>query len=413
MLVPAFLMGLAFPLAGAVWSVRTRDRSGTRVGRLLTANTDRCHRWDALVSGFFFIRWFGIERSLQMLVADQRGHGTSRSSRRSTARRWPVALAAAATTGLILARVALPDWGRAWDETYFATYVNSWAVHGHSGDGSEAACRRRGPLLPRGRERDGQRHAIPRRGPGLHRQRTARGFDGPDRRPAAEGARSRADVAPPRPEARLRARNGNGNDAGRDVDSPRGGAHRPCRDRGKRPGRCQAPSPRWNSNVLENPKLEIVFNDGRNFLATTREKFDVITADPIHPWSGGAGYLYTAEYFRSIAEHLAPGGVAAQWLPLYELSVNDVKTVVRTFSSSFPHSMVWLTYYDAVLVGSNQPIRLDEDALARRIERPRHPAGSRRRGHVHTGRPAVVLSAWARRVPAPSGATPCSTPTTT
>ena len=63
----------------------------------------------------------------------------------------------------------------------------------------------------------------------------------------------------------------------------------------------------------------MVFNDGRNYLATTQEQFDVITADPIHPWSGGAGYLYTAEYFRSVGSRLAPGGIASQWLPLYEL----------------------------------------------------------------------------------------------
>jgi spermidine synthase len=126
----------------------------------------------------------------------------------------------------------------------------------------------------------------------------------------------------------------------------------------------------WNGHVLDDPRVHVVFNDGRNFLSTTRERFDVITADPIHPWSGGAGYLYTREYFRSVSDRLAPGGIAGQWLPLYELSVEDVQTVLRTFSDSFEHVAVWLTYFDAVLIGSHEPIRIDEKAIARRMQAP-------------------------------------------
>jgi len=127
---------------------------------------------------------------------------------------------------------------------------------------------------------------------------------------------------------------------------------------------------RWNGGVLDDPRLRIVINDGRNYLTTTTERFDVISADPIHPWSGGAGYLYTAEFFRSVAARLEPGGIASQWLPLYELSLKDVRTVVRTFTEAFSHTMVFLTYYDAVLVGSNSPLVIDPAALAVRMSNP-------------------------------------------
>jgi len=127
---------------------------------------------------------------------------------------------------------------------------------------------------------------------------------------------------------------------------------------------------RWNNGVLDDPRLRIVINDGRNYLTTTSERFDVISADPIHPWSGGAGYLYTAEFFRSVAARLEPGGIASQWLPLYELSLKDVRTVVRTFTEAFSHTMVFLTYYDAVLVGSNSRLAIDPAALAARMSNP-------------------------------------------
>jgi spermidine synthase len=126
----------------------------------------------------------------------------------------------------------------------------------------------------------------------------------------------------------------------------------------------------YNHRVLDDPRLRIVFNDGRNFLMTTPEQFDVITADPIHPWFRGAGYLYTAEYFKLAADHLNPGGVIAQWLPIYELTPQDLRSIVRTFREHFRHTLLWLTHYDAELVGSNDPLRIDEAELARRMAAP-------------------------------------------
>jgi spermidine synthase len=126
----------------------------------------------------------------------------------------------------------------------------------------------------------------------------------------------------------------------------------------------------YNHHVLNNPKLKIVFNDGRNYLMTTKNKFDVITADPIHPWFRGAGYLYTTEYFKLASEHLLPGGVICQWLPIYELTPEDVKSVVITFKQNFKYTMLWLTHYDAELIGSDTPIMIDEEELDRRIAEP-------------------------------------------
>jgi spermidine synthase len=126
----------------------------------------------------------------------------------------------------------------------------------------------------------------------------------------------------------------------------------------------------YNHNVLQNPKLKVIVNDGRNFLMTTKDKFDLITADPIHPWFRGASYLYTTEYFKLVSEHLLPGGVACQWLPIYELSPEDVKSVVATFLNHFRYTMLWLTHYDAEIIGSNQPILMDEKEVDRRIAVP-------------------------------------------
>jgi spermidine synthase len=127
---------------------------------------------------------------------------------------------------------------------------------------------------------------------------------------------------------------------------------------------------RWNHDVLDDPRLEIAVDDGRNRLLTTRERFDVITADPVHPWTRGSAYLYTSEYYRLAAGRLEPGGVMMQWLPIYELSPRDLATVVRTFRTAFPHTQVWLTHYDAHLVGSDRPLGFGGSRLAERLARP-------------------------------------------
>ena len=73
-----------------------------------------------------------------------------------------------------------------------------------------------------------------------------------------------------------------------------------------------------NYNVLHDPRVTVVYDDARHYMLTTKEKFDIITSDPIHPWVKGSARLYTQEYFELVRQHLNPDGVITQWVPLYE-----------------------------------------------------------------------------------------------
>jgi spermidine synthase len=126
-----------------------------------------------------------------------------------------------------------------------------------------------------------------------------------------------------------------------------------------------------NDNALEDPRLEIAIQDGRNFLKTSPDRFDVITADPIHPWTAGSAYLYTAEYFRIAGAQLRDGGVMCQWLPAYGLSHDDFRSVVASFADAFPHATLWQTSQDALLIGSHAPLKVDLALLTRRLAQPR------------------------------------------
>jgi spermidine synthase len=116
----------------------------------------------------------------------------------------------------------------------------------------------------------------------------------------------------------------------------------------------------WNRSPLEDPRVAFVREDGRSYVLGTDERFDIITSDPIHPWTKGSSSLFTVEHFRNCARILKPGGVMAQWLPLYQLSPDDYRTAVRSFAAAFDYVSLYYTGRDTVLVGSNSP-GLDEE----------------------------------------------------
>ncbi len=130
---------------------------------------------------------------------------------------------------------------------------------------------------------------------------------------------------------------------------------------------------RENYNLKSDPRVQFVIEDARHFLLTSREKFDVISSDPVHPWLKGSATLYTEEYFRLVKEHLAPGGLFSQWVPLYESDEATVKSMLATFFRAFPSGSIWSNDllgwdYDFVLLGQERDARIDLDFIQRKYE---------------------------------------------
>ncbi|MBI3818010.1 MAG: hypothetical protein HY286_04905 [Planctomycetes bacterium] len=131
----------------------------------------------------------------------------------------------------------------------------------------------------------------------------------------------------------------------------------------------------WNHNVLDRKNVNLIIQDGRRFLverarsvdAGTAEAFDVITSDPIHPWVSGAANLYTTDYFKLVGRALSRGGVAAHWLPLYEMHTDESCAIFRSFAAAFPICALWINPTgDAVLVGARESLQLNLTTFAAR-----------------------------------------------
>lgn len=119
-------------------------------------------------------------------------------------------------------------------------------------------------------------------------------------------------------------------------------------------------------DVLRQPGVRTIVDDARSFLATTDERFDVVTADIIQPTHAGAGGLYSREYFSRVRARLKPGGLVLQWVGLREESAYTL--IARTFQSVFPETTVWVD--GTLLVGTLEPQHVSRAAVERQLARP-------------------------------------------
>jgi spermidine synthase len=157
-----------------------------------------------------------------------------------------------------------------------------------------------------------------------------------------------------------------------------------------------------NYGVLNDRRTRVVYDDARHYVFTSRETFDVITTDPVHPWIKGAASLYSKEYYELIKSRLNPGGVVAQWVPLYESDEETVRTELATFLSVFPNGTVWSNYlngngYDLVLVGQLDAAPFNVNALQRRLNQAGYSGVSESLADVGIGSAVDLLSTYTGR----------------
>jgi spermidine synthase len=130
-----------------------------------------------------------------------------------------------------------------------------------------------------------------------------------------------------------------------------------------------------NHRVLENPAVKIVVDDISNFLRTTPETFQVISADEkTADEYASNGFSYSLDYYELLRNHLAPGGIVAKWVPT-TLPPRQYRMVLKTFSQSFPQVQLWYFPpahkrgpFNTILIGSNEPIAIDYHHIKRQFE---------------------------------------------
>jgi len=127
-----------------------------------------------------------------------------------------------------------------------------------------------------------------------------------------------------------------------------------------------------NGDVLKDSRVHTVIADGRNFLLTTSNRYDVIISEPSNPWIGSLASLFSVEFFRLARQRLEPGGIMVQWVQAYNLLPDDLRMIVKTFRNVFPATSIWnTTGGDFLLLGRVEPTPLDLELVEKRFPRIR------------------------------------------
>jgi spermidine synthase len=126
-----------------------------------------------------------------------------------------------------------------------------------------------------------------------------------------------------------------------------------------------------NHDALADARTRLIVGDGRSHLVLGRATYDVLISEPSNPWMAGIAALFTREFFDAARDRLRPGGLFCQWAHTYDMSPDDLRSIVATFTSVFSHTSLWLVGdADVLLIGGMDPASARLDRIAEAWARP-------------------------------------------
>ena len=112
------------------------------------------------------------------------------------------------------------------------------------------------------------------------------------------------------------------------------------------------------ASLLRNPKVEIVIDDGRRWLARHPERaFDVIVSNTTFHWRANATNLLSQEFFLSVRQHLKPGGI-------FHVNTTGSADAYKTAFTIFPYGLRFINFATV----SDSPIAPNEEQWKRALD---------------------------------------------
>lgn len=127
----------------------------------------------------------------------------------------------------------------------------------------------------------------------------------------------------------------------------------------------------FNHHALNDKRVDLVMDDSRRYLSYTDKRYDLIISEPSNPWITGVSNLFTQEFFKIAESRLNDNGIMSQWVQLNSIHTRELKILLNTFRSVFPHVSVWASSpQDLVVMGSKGKIEMDPARAGNRIMIP-------------------------------------------
>ncbi|MEA3283688.1 MAG: fused MFS/spermidine synthase [Synergistota bacterium] len=127
-----------------------------------------------------------------------------------------------------------------------------------------------------------------------------------------------------------------------------------------------------NRDYLRKDSVQLIREDGRNYLLRSSGGFDVIIGDLYNAAMSGMVNLYTKEYYSLCRDHLKTGGIMCQWISMKDFPEDAFKSVMATFCSVFPHFSLWFASPDIIaMIGGKAPLHLNLKGIDERMKSPK------------------------------------------
>jgi hypothetical protein len=109
--------------------------------------------------------------------------------------------------------------------------------------------------------------------------------------------------------------------------------------------------------VLDDPRVRLVFGDGRARLIAQPKQYDVVISSLSDIWAVGSGSFTTIEYFRTVHSRLRPGGVFVHRIETRALLPDDLALLTATFRAVFPRVQLWTSAPGSlILLGTREAV---------------------------------------------------------
>jgi len=355
MLVPATLMGVALPLGMRIL-VDDLSRSGRRVGAAYLVNTVGSVA-GALVTGFAMIPLLGLKAGLGLVAVVQVGLGWAFLSCAEVSRRQRLQLAAA-TGSLLVASLT--------GAVILLRGPNPFDTSLGPEHGTE-------PVIEAHRDGVGSSVTVVRY-PGARKSLRIDGFEAAANSPGGEtGYMPMMTHLPmllhPEPRRILVVCFGTGSTAGAALAHP--GASVDVVDISADVFGFASHFEDVNHGVARDDRARLIVDDGRNFLLTAEERYDVVTSEPMPPQFAGVVNLYSREYYELAHARLRRGGFVVQWLPFHLLTLEESLGILKTVQDVFPETTLWIHSSTGIIVARRDlPVRIDLARLERGMHGP-------------------------------------------
>ena len=120
----------------------------------------------------------------------------------------------------------------------------------------------------------------------------------------------------------------------------------------------------FDSAWMQDPRVHLIVEDGRNYVTHTRDRYDLISIEVGQIYRPRVASFYTADFYRRLHSRLRPGGLACQFLPIGFFGTADFRTLLATFLEVFPQSVLWYNTSELLLIGTEgSPIAMNPQRL--------------------------------------------------